>query len=163
MDILYHAIVGAGISKAMTGSYSYGAVISSVLPDLIGTIPYFYLKVRKAEKRSLVGFFRSFLTSVHTNTFDRDLDRIMYRVTHSLFSAGLYAGVMYLCTPGIWLVPSLSYLSHILIDIPTHEGDFATRIFYPVSGFYIEARSWSQSYRSFVGFWTILILILYYF
>lgn len=163
MDILYHAIVGAGISKAMTGSYSSVAILSAVLPDLIGTIPYFYLKVRKAEKRSINGFIRSFLTSVQTNTFDRGLDRALYRTTHSLISAGLYAAVMYLLTPGVWLVNSLSYLSHILIDIPTHEGDFATRIFYPLSNFYIEARSWSLSYRSFVGFWTILILILYYF
>jgi hypothetical protein len=56
----------------------------------------------------------------------------------------------------------LSYLSHILLDIPTHTGEWSTKIFLPSYYYYIEGwtDAWAWSFSSFVMCWIGLLGIL---
>jgi hypothetical protein len=53
---------------------------------------------------------------------------------------------------------TVCYLSHILIDIPTHQDEFATRILYPLSDFHIQGRTWVKDRKHFSMFWIGLIV-----
>ena len=68
----------------------------------------------------------------------------LYHLLHSFFTLGLVAIVIWKFRPG--LLPAISgWLLHILIDIPTHHGDFCTRFLYPIfPNVYIEGIAWSN-------------------
>jgi membrane-bound metal-dependent hydrolase YbcI (DUF457 family) len=161
MDIIYHAVVGAVVSKAFTGTYSPIISLYAVLPDLIGTFPYYYFKIIKSPKKTFRGFIQFFFKSIQSNKFDQKIDMIMYRSLHSAFAVLCFALIMYMVSSHLWYVYTIGYFSHILIDILTHEGDFATRFFFPISNYHINAINWPKNVRVYIGFW--ILLILYFF
>ena len=87
--------------------------------------------------------------------------RVPYQITHSLLFAMLVSLATYLLFPPAWLVVALAYFSHILIDIPTHEGDFATRIFYPITDFHFKRKNWATHPGLFFAFWGGLIFFVF--
>jgi membrane-bound metal-dependent hydrolase YbcI (DUF457 family) len=153
MDVIYHALVGAAIAKSTGSPYILSSAIFAVLPDLVGAVPFVYYKLT-ARPGTLL---QNVKESVYSNTFTNSVDRIMYSLTHSLVFALLVSLLSYLFFPAAWVTLSLSYVSHIIIDIPTHEGDFATRIFYPYSDFHFESKNWATNPRLFFTFWGVFL------
>ncbi len=161
MDVLYHGLTGIVISKAMGGTDPAAAAICAVLPDLAGTTPFYAFKIRDAWKKPDTSFVKTLYDLLLSNSFANRVDAGSYRFTHSLFTAGLVALMTYMLFPTSWHILSLSYLSHILIDIPTHDGDFATQLFYPLSRFHFEAKNWVRLPKRFFGFWMLLGVMLW--
>ena len=122
MDLLYHLVVGLILSKQMLGEYLFLVVLFSMLPDLLGTIHLQILHIKDSSKKSFKIFINEWR---HHTDFHGKWDKLFYRTSHSLFfwlalSLGLYF------ITNMYLVLSLAYLSHIVIDIFTHDGAFAT-------------------------------------
>ena len=51
MDVLYHSLVGIAISKGVGSAAYVPAAFSSVLPDIVGTIPFYYFKFQSILKK----------------------------------------------------------------------------------------------------------------
>ncbi|MEK6917003.1 MAG: metal-dependent hydrolase [Nanoarchaeota archaeon] len=161
MDILFHYIAGIMISKLVTGEYLFIAGIIAMLPDLIVTIFCETEKIRLSSKKSLKLFILDFKKYSKRIKFVGSFDKLMYRITHSLFTWVLFSLVMFLFFKNLFIVLSLAYLSHILVDIFTHERDFATRIFYPLSEFHIKAKSWGLHKEVFIIAWSFLLIVFF--
>lgn len=162
MDILYHAVSGIAIAKSMDASSPYGAAVFAMLPDLAGIIPYFSIKFIEAAKNPDGGVIKTFMHLVQNNRFVTRIDTTAYRATHSLFTAAAIAVLTYAFFRDQWVLLSVSYLSHILIDIPTHDEDFATRIFFPVSDFHMQGANWTTHPKLFLFFWAVLGIIVFF-
>jgi len=156
MDILYHALTGIAISKSMGGSDPALAAVAAILPDIVGATPFYYYKFRQALASPPTAFPRLLFTPLTSNKFSNAIDAASYRITHSLFAALGVAILAYFVYPNSWIIISLSYLSHILIDIPTHEGDFATRICYPWDMHTRLGKNWSTNWQVSLAFWLYL-------
>ena len=162
MDILYHAVVGVAISKIYRTNLEIPAAICSILPDIIGTGPYYYFKLIQSSQGPLNRFPERLYYSLVSNTFTNSIDKTVYRIAHSGFTALIFGVLTYLLFPSTWHIYTLSYVSHILIDIPTHDGDHATRFAYPFSDIHVVANNWALHMKSFIGFWVILLFIVTY-
>ncbi len=162
MDILYHAVSGIAIAKSMDASSPYGAAVFAMLPDLAGIIPYFAIKFIAASKNPTGGIIRTYTGIIQTNRFVNRIDAAAYRATHSLYTVGIVAALTYVFFRDQWLVFSVCYLSHILIDIPTHDEDFATRIFFPTSDFHLQGANWVTHPKLFLFFWAVLGIIVFF-
>jgi len=160
MDVLYHGVVGFTIAKALGGKYETAAAATAMFPDIVGSIPFFYFKLQDISTKSLKNFSRYFVGMFFKNKFKNDIDRIPYQTTHSLVFAALVSFLTYALFRPAWLVVSLSYLSHIIIDIPTHDGDFTTYFLYPFSRAHYEGKNWITHPKIFFAFWGGLIIIL---
>ena len=159
MDFTFHALTGLAISKGATGKYLLWASIFSVLPDA-GALPYKYYKFKSSSKKTFVGLIKDFTMPNKRGKFYGELDKVIYRSTHSLFSlipAGLLALMI---SENYWWVYLLSYFSHFLVDAVTHEKGFSQMPFYPLSNWSISGKAWSINKWVFVTFWSILILVL---
>ena len=159
MDIIFHYVVGLLISKYFLGEYSFLVIITSMLPDLIGTTYFQIQKVKQCSKKSFKFFFKDFRKYTKKGNFFTNLDKALYRFTHSLVTWILFTLLCLLVFPEIFLILSIAYLSHIIIDILTHNREFSTRLLYPFSDFHIQGFSWATNWKVFIGFWTILIII----
>lgn len=162
MDILYHAVVGVAISKIYGVHMEFPAAMCAMLPDIVGTAPYFYFKLAQSSHGPLEQLSTRFYTSLTSNKFSNSIDTIAYRITHSGFSAIFFGIVTFYMFPTSWHILTLSYASHIIIDIPTHDGDHATRFLYPFSDMHINAFNWAIHMRIFIKFWVILLFIVIY-
>ncbi len=162
MDFLYHASTGIIISKALTGKPSAVVTLFAVLPDLVGFVGHSFLMYKYAHRNK--PFWKTLLVEIQKTTFYNGLDKMSYRIAHSLFTWALTSLLLYLFFPRIWLACSLAYFSHILIDIPTHDGAFAQRLFYPFSDWHIQGKYWTTNRNLIIFFWSLLILfVLIYF
>ncbi len=146
----------------MDSPYPFGAAVAAMLPDVIGIIPFYTIKFMEATRAPRDTFIKTYSRLLLSNTFANTIDTTAYRATHSLYVAAVFTLGMFVFLKDQWLVLSLSYLSHILIDIPTHEGDFATRIFFPSSDFHVQGVNWSTHPKRFFFFWVALGLIIFW-
>lgn len=162
MDIMYHAVVGVVIAKSFGEHYALPAAIFSILPDVIGTLPYYYYKLTRTKRTLWKEFFIDLYRASTSNTFTHSVDKRFYYITHSLFTTALLTIFLYFLFPQTWIMFSLCYLSHIIIDIPTHDGELATRFLYPFSDIHYQANNWTLHYKSFFSFWIMLLFIVYY-
>ena len=156
MDVLYHGLVGVAIAKGLDASSYLPVTVSALLPDLIGIIPFYYFKLSHALKKPEGKRIKTLYLELMSNTFTNAFDAAVYRTTHSLVTACLYSLILYTWFREIWLPGTLGYLSHILIDIPTHDGEFATRVLYPYSRVTFSGSNWGKSPVLFILFWAIL-------
>lgn len=161
MDVLYHALTGIAIAKSMDAPYIYTSAVAATLPDIVGIIPFYAIKFREAVDSPRGSFIKTYAHHLMSNKFAHNLDRATYRITHSFYGAAFFSLLSYIFFRDQWIVLSLSYLSHILIDIPTHEGDFATRILYPSSDTHFQGSNWSTHPKRFLLFWVILGIIIF--
>lgn len=162
MDILYHAASGIAIAHIMHAPSPYSAAFAATLPDVAGIIPYFAIKLIQASKNPEGGILTAFIRKIRTNTFANAVDATCYRATHSLYTAAAVAGLAYLFFRDQWLLLSVSYLSHILIDIPAHDGDFATRVLFPTSTIRIQGANWATHPKIFLSYWAALGSIMFF-
>lgn len=125
--------------------------LAACLPDLFGQSWTIFSRVRRVRQLGL----RKVLD---VNIVLSEMDLVVYRSFHSLLAWGVFTGLVYLFLHD-YLVLSLAYLSHILVDIPVHRGIWATRVFYPFSDFHIEGRNWWQSKRVVLASSSLLLLV----
>ena len=158
MDVISHGLVG-NIFKEASRVKSLGdkvAVISfAVIPDLPGSAVVCPLLGREKVRPYWIPRNSDWI-GVHA---DHPLWAALWEVPHSLFFLVLVVVplVLWLRLPRIAIV---SYLSHILLDLPTHTGEWAERPFCPfditVNGF-TDAWAWPLSY--WVLSWVVLLTI----
>jgi|GEM_PF-650914 len=160
MDILYHALTGVTISKGMGSEYAIPAAVSAMLPDLAGIWPFYYYKIIEAAKHPNNNFARTAFILLTSNKFANVSDTTAYRFTHSLLSAGIFALLSYLLMKDAWIVMTAGFISHLIIDIPTHSGPFATRLLYPFSDIHFRGgTNWAKNAGRFIFFWIVLGLV----
>ena len=73
-----------------------------------------------------------------------DIYRQFYFFMHSFVALGIGAFLIWMFNPR--LLPALSgWFLHICMDIPMHDGEFATRFLYPIlPDFYISGLNWTD-------------------
>ena len=107
--------------------------------------------------------FKIFLKDIikHSNKciFFSKKDKIIYRTTHSLITLSIFMIVIYVKNIESFFGIFLAYLSHIIIDIFTHNNEFSTRILFPFSDFHIEGKFWLKNKKMFINIWLITIII----
>lgn len=160
MDVLYHGVIGFTIAKSFGGGYEIPAIISAIIPDIVGTAPFFFFKLQRASKKSLKIFTQDAFRLLTSNTFSNTIDCTVYQITHSFITAFLITIISYVLFRPAWIIISLNYISHILIDIPTHDGEFSTYFLYPLSTYHKENKNWAKSPKIFLTWWGGLILLL---
>lgn len=160
MDFIFHGILGLVISKWITGDYLPLAVIFAILPDILGTTAFQYFKFKNSSKNSIKEFINDYIRLTKRNNFFSKWDRFTYRATHTLLSLLLAVLVAMIFFKNIWWMLALCYLSHFLIDIPTHEGEFAFKPFWPFSNWSLKGKSWATNPNIFLIFWFFLIVIV---
>lgn len=139
--------------------------VASNLPDFIGAMPS-WISMGKTLARGLAkGGFSGVKNAYNNLPEPTNGEIIFYRSTHNLFAWGFFTVLLAIFAPR-YLILSIAYLSHILVDIPTHGGVFGTRIFYPLSDWHVESVNWIKSGRIIAGNFILLILVnvlLYFF
>ncbi len=158
MDIIFHAATGLVIAKATTNQYLPLAALYSVLPDVLGFTPHVSRVLSRVYRTKTSNRLSHLFHEAKRTTFYSDFDRICYRTTHSLlFWLGTTVLTMYLF-PHIWKSLSLIYLSHILIDLPTHDGQFSQYPFFPLSTWHVRGAFWVTHTKHFFLFWIPLFI-----
>ena len=104
------------------------------LPDIIATPFRIYYAIIKDKKRT----FREVVSWVPNEDYLK-----VYRPTHSLLFCSLAGFVLSLFTEQ-YLLLTACILSHIILDIFSHSGRWATRIFYPFSDFHLNSFNWFE-------------------
>jgi hypothetical protein len=82
-----------------------------------------------------------------------------YRLLHSFFTAGLIYLLIFLFNKKYRFLV-FPYVLHILIDIPTHNGRFATRFLYPLSN--VAIQGYSYIHHSWIWVANFVILVILY-
>ncbi len=119
MDPIFHLLLTNLYAK--DERWRDEALAFSIMPDvgflLIELYLFFYLTARVDYAEGMAGLPPVFL--------------VVYHTFHSLLVFGIVAALVWRLRPR--LLPAMSaWLLHILVDIPVHEGEFGTRILYPL-------------------------------
>lgn len=147
MDTISHAAWGATIVRK--SRLVWWAAFAAALPDLIPAA-FGLLRYKR----------RYYLDMANLSFIDKPESAYMriYHFTHSLVPITVLAVVLRFLAPGWWIIV-IPYYSHVLLDIGTHRGVWATRIFYPFSDFHFEGYNWWKDWRITALNWTALIAI----
>lgn len=159
MDFIFHGATGLIVSKGLTGEYLKSGFVFAILPDLLRTAPYEYLKLKICSRRSLRSFTKDFIMKYKkTLEFFSRWDRLSYRTTHTFLILPLVVILAWILFRHTWWVLVLCYLSHFAIDAFTHEGELAFRPFFPLSDFRIRGKSWEFHKGLYALFWLLLLI-----
>ncbi|MFH1207562.1 MAG: hypothetical protein V1668_03065 [Patescibacteria group bacterium] len=147
MDTASHGAWGALVVRK-AGLVGW-AVLTGALPDII---PALYELVRHPRKyiRGLVS------KSLGDNPSDAYLH--IYHWAHSLLPISFVTIIVSIFTPTGWMLAAPYYL-HIFLDIFTHRGRWATRIFYPVSDFHFEGFDWWRYNWISIANWATIAVV----
>lgn len=142
MDTLSHALYGGLISRSISKDKKTFILcfIFGALPDLmLATLsPIKAIKIFITPGSSLPQYYFFY-----------------YRILHSFFTAALiYLLISLFNKKYRFLI--IPYCLHILIDIPTHSGRYATQFLYPFSTLSIQG----YSYTRHLWLWIINFLVL---
>ena len=145
MDTLSHALYGGLVTRRFSKnkqtfvlSFIFGA-----LPDLmLATLsPIRAVKIFFTPGSSLPEYYIYY-----------------YRILHSFFTALL----IYLCFRLFnkkYTYLAIPYFFHILLDIPTHSGHFATQFLYPFSTFAIQGYTYTRHLWLWITNFFVLIAL----
>ncbi len=158
MDVLFHLVSGLMLAKIFQNENVLAVLIFSVLPDLLGAAYFNLLCIKNAPKKSLVKFIGEWKRRSH---FYGTWDKFAYRITHSIVGWVFITSLAYLFLKNFEIL-SLAYLIHILIDLPTHEGEISPRLFYPFHDWSIHGLYWATNIRILFLFWACLMLLMVY-
>ncbi|MDD3553406.1 MAG: hypothetical protein PHC35_02655 [Deltaproteobacteria bacterium] len=149
MDTLSHALWGRGLFGFR--GHSWLALWFGAMPDLLSFGPFFLWRLLHGE----LFHGRPPLEAIPDWTF------FAYNLMHSLLVAGLAVGLVACIRRDIaWAM--LAWVFHILLDIPTHSASyFATRMFWPVSDFYIDGIPWTRPEIWYSNLAGLLLLFLW--
>lgn len=156
MDIISHVLIGRIISFNKNRLAQIWTMFFSYLPDLFQLPAYIYL-----------GYINNRMFLIPKNidwNHTRDLYPVLHAFTweipHSVFFVLLVILPIILYFK-LAKITFFAYFTHILIDIPLHEGEWALKPFYPINysinGF---ANAWSWPAQTFIFSWIILVFII---
>jgi len=157
MDIISHALIGWIISLMAnaSGKEKLWIILFSLIPDIV-LIPA-YIKLGRENKRFL---WIAKNEDWSGETLKYPFLSALYNATHSLF----FLFIIVYPVIKIFNLPSLAfwaYLTHIIIDIFSHKGEWAIKIFYPlkfkINGF---SDAWAWPVYLMAITWITLIVII---
>jgi hypothetical protein len=158
MDIISHGLVGNVFKEFdRSGSWKDKAVI--VAFAFLADVPVMLLMYPLLGREHGRAFW-----------IPRDLDWVGARAAHPVWAMSwevphsIFFWLLVIIPLVFWLrlpkLAILSYLSHILLDLPTHTGEWGVKPFYPfgymVNGF-TDAWAWPISYMAVA--WAVLLAI----
>jgi len=155
MDFLSHILVGKIISSRQKKTAQLWAMFFSFLPDL-SLIPFYLVLGLENSRAFLLPYNQDWLGASVVHPFLTSL----YFLQHSF----LFSLIIILPLIFYFKLPKtafLGYFLHIAIDIPTHTGEWAIKIFYPfnyaINGF-TDAWAWPLYYM-FLS-WAMLLVVI---
>ena len=60
----------------------------------------------------------------------------------------------------VWWVMVLGYFTHLLFDVPTHEGDFAQKPLYPLSDWTLHGKKLLSNIKLVGFYWAELLIVV---
>jgi len=157
VDIFAHAAYGATLFSrtgmagrqqgAKRGSYLrdwtlWVAVGFGMIPDLASIGAYFLQMLLRGDSPA----FHALPSTVF----------VLYHCTHSLLTASLVLGILYLLARPL-LIPALAWPLHILMDSFSHGvGHWQTLMLYPLSDWHYHGINWWQHPGFILGYWGVL-------
>jgi len=147
MDSFSHAAWGATIIRK--SPFVWWAALFGALPDLI-TALYGLFRHRKS--------YLKYLNKLAFAEGANDDYLKVYHFFHSFVPISLFTFVLSFVNSS-YLIITIPYYLHILMDIFTHQGVWATKIFYPLSNFHFEGYNWWKHKWASIGNWAALIII----
>ncbi len=155
MDIAFHIASSAMLSIAVTGRVLPEAIIFGVLPDIIGSTPFYVAAIKKSKN------FKESSKKFLKETFHGYTDRLAYKITHSFSVTPLIIFLAALFFRESWYLGVMAYLLHLLVDIPTHNKHFSLELFFPISHFKFKfGKYWKKDNWAFYSSWSILGLLI---
>jgi len=157
MDIVSHIIIGKIISFFDKKNKRAGlwAMFFSFLPDSFQVFAYIYLGY--INNRAF--FIPKNIDWNHTRSTYPVLHAFTWEIPHSIFFLSLIILpiIIFFKLPKIAF---FAYLLHIIIDIPTHAGEWAIKPFYPINyAINGTTNAWAWPIPMFFYSWVILLFI----
>ena len=149
MDTLSHALWGKGL-------FGYRglprvALFFGALPDLFSFGILFVQRIFTGEFSSGPPPLETIPTWVFIN----------YNISHSFISALIAIGIVFLYRKDIAFA-MLAWPFHIVLDFPFHSKDyFPTKLFWPISNYYIDGIPWNIPEVWFPNIAGIILLFIY--
>lgn len=156
MDIISHILIGKIISFNKNLKTQIWAMFFSFLPDLFQLPAYIYL----GYINNRMFFIPKNIDWNHTRNLYPFLHAITWEIPHSIFFAVIIILpiILFFKLPKIAL---FAYIFHLIIDIPTHSGEWAMKPFYPsnytFNGF---TDVWAWPIWAMALLWIVLIFII---
>lgn len=147
MDTFSHAAWGATIIRK--NPQIWWAALFGALPDLLAAL-YGLL----AYRSNYLKYLNRFAFAEHVN----DYYLKVYYFFHSFIPISVFTLILYVVSPS-YVAVTIPYYLHILMDIFTHQGAWATRIFYPLSDFHFQGMNWWKNKWITIGNWTAILII----
>lgn len=142
MDTLAHGLYGAAIfAKTKQDRLMFLGGAIGMLPDVI--------------------VYGVFAAQGYTIPYVPEASLPLYHVTHSLVLTAAVAGLVFIFKRK-WAIFTLPYFLHILLDIPTHCGLFATQFLFPLSNVSFCAFNYAESLWGWEINYGIITLIYYF-
>ncbi len=158
MDVISHGLIGKIISFGDKKESAFWPVLFSIIPDFV-LVPFYFI-LGWENKRP---FFFPHNSDWTGTTITHPFLTSLYDISHSF----LFLFIIILPVILIFKLPKISFLAyffHIIIDIPTHTGEFAIKMFYPlkfeISGF-TDAWEWPIPYM--LALWAVLLSLCFFF
>lgn len=157
MDFISHILIGKIISFNKNRATQIWTMVFSFLPDL-SQLPYFLILGYQNARPFLLPNISDWSGARQANSILTSL----WEIQHSLFFAFfiILPIVLFFKLPKIAF---FGYALHIIIDIPTHAGEWAIKPFYPIkyaiNGF---TDAWAWSAWLLLLSWIILIFIIFF-
>jgi membrane-bound metal-dependent hydrolase YbcI (DUF457 family) len=157
MDVISHALIGEIIYLLSGGTTAtnFLIILFAVIADIVH-IPFYLILGKKNSRRFCIAKKQDWEgASVKYKFFT-----FLYNTTHSLFFTFLVISpVIIFFKLSIWCF--LAYLSHIIVDIFTHKGEWAIKIFWPFK-FKINGLSnaWIWPIEKMANYWIIFSAII---
>ena len=149
MDTLSHALWGKGLFGYR--GLPWVALFFGALPDLFSFGILFVQRIFTGEFSTVAPPLEAIPTWVFIN----------YNISHSFISALIAIGIVLLYRKDIAFA-MLAWPFHIVLDFPFHSKDyFPTKLFWPISNYYIDGIPWNIPEVWFPNIAGIILLFIY--
>ncbi len=154
MDTLSHALWG----KALFGykGFRFPPLLLGAAPDLIAFLPWMIIRILNGT------FFDRKFGEPPPLEIVPDWVFFMYDFSHSFVTGFLLVFLLYYFRKDYLWFAALAWPFHTVLDFPFHTKEFfPTKIFWPLSDFYIDGIPWSRPEVWFANI-ILLALVLFY-
>ena len=157
MDIISHGLIGKIISTPENDKRNiFWIIFFSVLPDFF-LVPLYFVLGYENNRFLLFPKNADWIGASASHAFLYSF----YDLSHSFIIAFIIVLPIIL----LFKLPKLAfiaYLFHILVDLPTHTGEWAIKIFYPLNNYsvkgFTDAWEWPIKYMAVA--WLILAILI---
>jgi membrane-bound metal-dependent hydrolase YbcI (DUF457 family) len=158
MDVISHALIGKIFCyfDKKAERKNFWVILFSILPDF-ALIPFYIILGKEYQRYFWIAQNGDWMGA----SFTHPILTGVYNTTHSIF----FAILIILPVVIFFKLPKsafFAYLSHIIIDVFTHTGEWTIKILYP-STFNINGFSdvWAWPFDSMIILWVILVAIIF--